>query len=138
MSDDAALERLDDAALRGIAYGRADSDNDRMRAQRAARILADRASRTPASASRPTSTVDPAPQQSGPEQLDAHADDGSDDPPGWWRSPWRLGAVALTVGVAVGVAAGVGIPAAVDATAPDSLAVFDRPATPLDDGQLEQ
>lgn len=36
------LDALDDAELRGIAYGRADSDTARMRAEAAARILASR------------------------------------------------------------------------------------------------
>ena len=55
---DDALAALDDATLRGIAYGRADSETERMRAQRAARILADRASLAAAATSgSPTSTA---------------------------------------------------------------------------------
>lgn len=139
---DDALAALDDATLRGIAYGRADSETERMRAQRAARILADRASR--AAAAMPAATATGAPPLPGAlagavtqGAANQSLDDG-EELPRWWRSPWRVGAVALAVGAVVGVAAGGAIPAVITATAPDSLAVFDRPATPMDDGQLEQ
>ncbi|RZS57700.1 hypothetical protein EV141_1418 [Microcella putealis] len=135
---DADLDRLDDVALRGIAYGRADSEIERMRAQRAARILADRASAASAAAGRPRATIDAPSQQPRPDQAGANTDEDSDDPPRWWRSPWRVGVAALTLGALIGGALGYGVPALIENTAPDSLAVFDRPATPMDDGQLEQ
>lgn len=135
---DADLDRLDDAALRGIAYGRADSEIERMRAQRAARILADRASAASAAASRPAATIDAPPQQPRPDQAGANTDEDSDDPPRWWRSPWRVGVAALALGALIGGALGYGVPVLVERTAPDSLAVFDRAPTEADDGRLEQ
>ena len=126
MTDNLTLDTLDDATLRSIAYGRADSDTERMRAQRAARILADRGDHE-RGADAPTSEAAPAPE---PITRASNADSVEGEEPAVGRSSSRaVGAALLIGGLVVGLAAGIGGERLVNGTAPESLAVFDREAT---------
>lgn len=124
------LDRLDDAELRAIAYGRTASENDRMRADRAARILASRADRAREAEAAPAAA---APGGGAATPGDAAGDTGdldedADDRPSWWTRSRRIG-VAVFVGALV---VGLGLSAlgerVVVALAPDALDVFDEPA----------
>lgn len=124
------LSQLDDSALRAIAYGRTASENDRMRADAAARILASRADRArEAEAARAAA----APGAGGATPGDAAGatddlDEDADDRPSWWTRSRRIG-VAVFVGALV---VGLGFSAVgervVAALGPDALEVFDEPA----------
>ncbi len=128
MTDD--LVWLDDAALRAIAYGRTASENDRMRADAAARILASRADRARKAEAAPAAA---APGGGGATPGDAAGatddlDEDAGDRPSWWTRSRRIG-VAVFVGALV---VGLGLSAlgerVVAALAPDPLDVFDEPA----------
>ena len=124
------LAWLDDASLRRIAYGRTTTENDRMRADAAARILASRADRArEAEAARAAA----APGAGGATPGDAAGatddlDEDADDRPSWWTRSRRIG-VAVFVGALV---VGLGLSAVgervVAALATDALEVFDEPA----------
>jgi len=124
------LDRLDDAALRAIAYGRTASDTDRMRADAAARILASRADRArEADAERATA----APAASGATPGDAAApadglDEDADDRPSWWTRSRRIGAAVLVGAFVVGLGLSVVGERVVAALASDAPGVFDEPA----------
>lgn len=144
--DDAldALDTLDDATLRGIAYGRADSDSKRMRAERAARLLADREHRA-RTAEAPPSEAAPAPRRPDsvqPVDRQATADvvppdtvdevDADDDSAGWWTRGRKVGAALLVGGLVLGGVAGFGGERLIATTSPTSLSVFERAATEAD------
>lgn len=124
------LAQLDDESLRALAYGRTTSENDRMRADRAARILASRAdSAREAEAARAPAA--PGAGGATPGDVAASADDVDEDAgdrPSWWTRSRRIG-VAVFVGALV---VGLGLSAIGDrvvaALAPDALSVFDEPA----------
>lgn len=124
------LDRLDDGALRALAYGRTTSENDRMRADRAARILASRStSAREAEAARAAAAPDAGGATPGDGAVTTDdLDDAAHDRPSWWTRSRRIG-VAVFVGALV---VGLGLSAlgerVVAALAPDALAVFDEPA----------
>lgn len=135
------LDALDDAALRGVAYGRADSADERMRADRAARILASRGDRlrgqSAATSAAPTGTSQPAAGDGatpGSAARPSDVDDAEpDERPSWWTRSRRIGAGLLATGLALGLAIGIGGERLVTALSPDSLAVFDREPTDVDE-----
>lgn len=148
-----ALDSLDDTTLRAIAYGRAVNDRDRMRARNASQILANRhASVMPgprgvndgpgavgfAVGARPhggkggdnDSAGGRSSNASGVVDGRTSGDCDDADPPTSLRRGLLIGAIvaALLAGGAIGVAAGqLG-----ETLQPDSLAVFDRPATDVE------
>ncbi|RZS57701.1 hypothetical protein EV141_1419 [Microcella putealis] len=134
MTDDPTLDTLDDATLRGIAYGRADSESERMRAQRAARILADRGDHArgaeallpaAAPADEPAASADTV-------ELD------DDDPTGWWTRSRRIGAALLVGGLVVGAGAAIAYERLIPTLADDSLAVFEREESEADAPPIDQ
>lgn len=147
------LESLDDEALREVAYRRADSDADRMRARAAARLLA---SRHPVRLDRQSRDTRIAPQNkpqadNGPDisSLDAALDDqvdrkddelGDAETVGERRTRRRRMILAGVIGASlvVGAGAGIVIERSGAAAGDDSLAVFDRPATPQELALLSQ
>lgn len=107
------LEALDDAALARLAYGRAETPESRMLAQRAARILASRRPAPPPVAA-PTALGAPPvalPRAAGPEVGDAATPEitpgaeevpvGRDRAPGWMLAVAAIAVVALGIGAAV-------------------------------------
>ncbi len=135
MTDDRTLDTLDDATLRGIAYGRADSESERMRAQRAARILADRGDHARgAGAALPSvePNVEPA------ASADADSDGNDDNPTGWWTRARRVGAALLVGGLVVGAGAAIAYERLIPALADESLAVFEREQSESDIPPVDQ
>ena len=111
MSDTGELEALDDAALARLAYGRADSENDRMRAERAARILtARKQAAAPTIVSAPAPSPEPDPAMPGPATPDAATPEAVDTElpvararaPRWVLVTATVAAVALVGGALVG------------------------------------
>jgi hypothetical protein len=105
------LEALDDAALARLAYGRADTPESRMLAQRAARILAGRSP-----ALDPTPPVVDEPVADGPDAADA-------------PRASRV-SVRVVVAAALAVAALIAVALVAIPREPPAFAVFERPATP--------
>lgn len=153
------LESLDDDALREVAYRRADSDADRMRARAAARLLASRTASRPdnsAPNAAPGSThkhqadnntgispgVVPLNVEQGPVQDERDDLEGLDDAEesAARRTQRRRTVLAgvIVASLAVGAVAGIVIERTGAAAGEDSLAVFDRPATPQEIGLLSQ
>lgn len=140
-----ALDSLDDTALRAIAYGRAATDRERMRARTASRILANRhASVVPgAHPARDAAGADDVAAGRGLPNNYSDVEDGplrpseGSDTGSSGRSPTsrpRSLRRGLLIGAIVGafLAGGaIGIAAAEfgESLQPDSLAIFDRPAT---------
>lgn len=135
MTDSLDLDALDDAALRGIAYGRVDSDEARMRAEAAARILASRG----APAAPPTGQHAPPTtpsEQPGTQPAQRDRDDANPEAPTTddassrrrWSTPVVAGvaAAALVLGLVGGALADRALPTL---GGDDSLAVFDREPT---------
>lgn len=136
------LGSLDDTALRAIAYGRVVDDRDRMRARTASRILANR-----------HASVMPGPRgvEDGVDDAGHHSGDSADDSAGG-RAGDRTGDSAsgsdgahrpsfrrrglLTAAMIAALLAGGAIGFAAqqlgESLQPDSLEVFDRPATDVE------
>lgn len=126
------LESLDNVALTRIAYRRADSVTERMRAERAARILASRADRAreAATARVPAARPDVIDNAGVTDRADVtdNAEDDEHSRP-WVTRARVIGAGVLIASLAVGGALGLGIDRAIGQLAPDSLAIFDRAQT---------
>lgn len=126
------LSTLDDAQLRRIAYGRGDGPHGTGGLSREA-AAQEIARRTPP----PAAPAPPAPNTARPltsphpstDNLDALDDDV---PRPFWTRARLVGAAVLAASIAVGTAIGFGIDRVADALAPDSLAIFDRPATEIE------
>lgn len=145
LDHDAELDALDDDALRQLAYGRSPSPTERMRADRAARILATRAARARTADAIPAGAA-PAPAPSpraagaadGAPLLEEDAADADDDARAA-RARRRGTVAALAIGALVaGVAVGAAIEPVSQSLAPDSLAVFDRAATEAEEALARQ
>lgn len=119
---DDALATLDDATLRGIAYGRAGSARGISR-EAAARELA---LRYPPAPPVPVTTRASA-------DADADAVTGSDDedalPAPWWTRTRRIAAATFAASILAGALVGFGADRVTQARAADSLTIFDRPPT---------
>lgn len=124
------LSTLDDAQLRRIAYGRGDGPHGtgglsrEAAAQEIARRTPPRAEPAPPASNTARPLTAPQPSI---DDLDALDDDGVPRP--FWTRARLVGAAVLAASIAVGTAIGFGIDRVADALAPDSLAIFDRPAT---------
>ncbi len=116
---DEALAALDDATLRGIAYGRAETAGGVSR-EAAARELAYRY---------PPATPPAAPASATDRPDPSELDDAADDPGPWWTRTRRIAAAAGLASIGVGTLLGVAIDRVSDTLAAESLAIFDRPPT---------
>ncbi len=119
------LDRLDDAALREVAYGRVDSETDRMRSDEAARILL----------SRKGNVGDDTRGEPGPSVHRSSTDSESPvaDVPTRSAGTRALGGALLVTGLVAGTGIGVGVALGaeqfLEGLQPDSMAVFDREGT---------